>query len=351
MIREWYVRIGTVLTFAFVLLTGFLGYYTLNPHAFAASPVQPSAATPVREALFEPASVRPGDSVAGMSAVAVSPGTHGVNSVSVLFAGDKQISGRFEVRDRVTEPYNPGDVIFTVDGKSEGSLPKAMSFHEVPNRFALTFANPDDKRRFGPAGSSGTGTIAISGYMAVYAPILEGTSDRATLAEIKTLHVIAPLSPEVNNPDFDKNMKPFPALKLKPAEAAAKPAAVYAWLEAVDKAFYGLEYNGKKISAAQRDKVKLWLQGAFTEERVDRLLEQHVPESEGGYLIGGGSSGLFPPLVIKDVVGPKLVAASDGLYAFTVTWIVSGTQDARMVCYLKYGANGWKIASYEYELI
>lgn len=351
MIREWFIRIGTVLTLAVVLFIGFLGYYRLNPEAFASAPVMPFPALPERGQLFDPRAVRSGDSVAGMSAANVASGTHGVDSVSVLFQGTKEISGRFEVMDRETEPYNPGDVIFTVDEKSADSLPKAKSFHEVPNRFALKFASPGEKQKFGPAGSTGTGSIVISDYTAVYARILEGASDRATLAEVKTLHVISPKTPEVNNPDFDKTMLPFPALKLDPKQAVANPTAVYKWIESVNKAFGGLSYNGKKISASQRQKVKQWLEGAFTEERAAQLLESHVPEVEGGYLIGGGSSGLIPPVIIKDVSKPKLTAGKNGQYVFTVTWIVSGTRDAKLTCILQYGAKGWKIGKYEYEMV
>ncbi|MEF3301720.1 hypothetical protein [Paenibacillus sp. GYB003] len=354
MIREWYVRVGTVSTLAAVLAAGFFGYYNWNPDAFAASPSPAQAAPlapPERDQLFDPGAVRPGDVVAGMSAASVSAGTHGVRSVTVRFEGAKTVSGRFEVMGRETEPYNPGDVIFTVDDRSASLLPKAKTFHEVPNRFSLRFANPDDRAKFGDAGSTGTGSIVVTDYTAVYADILEGTSDTATLGEIRTLHVIPPKSPEENNPDFDKAMLPFPALKLEPKRAVANPLAVYEWLESVEKSFYGLAYNGKPISAAQRDKVRLWLLGAFTESRAERLLLSHVPETEGGYLINGASSGLIPPVIVKDVAEPKLTAAADGTYEFAVTLVVSGTRDAKLTCTLQYGKNGWKIDDYAYVMM
>jgi hypothetical protein len=352
MIREWSNRILTVLTLAAVLLFGLLGYYERNPGVFAASTVRSSLPQQTGSGnLFDPATIRPGDSVAGLSAESVKPGTHGVNSVSVQFRGSKEITGRFEVLDLETEAYNPGDVIFTVDDKSAATLPKAKTFHEVPNRFALQFHTRADKSKFGEAGSTGTGSIVISDYKTVYADILEGVPDSAMLAEVKTLHLIPPLGPEQNNPDFDKEMKPFPALKLDPRKAAADPLSVYAWIESVNKTFYGLAYNGKKISASQREQAGRWLRGAFTEGRTDQLLRTHVPAVEGGYLIGGGSSGLIPPVVIKEVRDPLLAAGSNGEYVFTVTWIVSGTQDAKLTCYLQYGAAGWKIDRFGYEMI
>ncbi|TMV51190.1 hypothetical protein FE783_05245 [Paenibacillus mesophilus] len=352
MIREWSIRILTVLTLAAVLLFGLLGYYERNPEVFAASTVQPSLPQPTESGnLFDPATIRPGDSAAGLSVQSVKSGTHGTNSVSVQFSGSKEISGRFEVLDLETEAYNPGDVIFTVDDRSAASLPKAKTFHEVPNRFVLHFDTNSDKSKFGEAGSTGTGSIVITDYKAVYADILEGVSDSAMLAGVKTLHLVPPLSPEQNNPDFAKEMKPFPTFKPDPRKAAGDPWSVYAWIENVNKSFYGLAYNGKKISASQRDQVKHWLRGAFTEDRTDELLRTHVPEVEGGYLIGGGSSGLIPPVVIKEVRDPLLTAGRNGDYVFTVTWIVSGTQDAKLTCYLQYGASGWRIDRYGYEMI
>jgi hypothetical protein len=352
LIREWTTRIITVLTLAAVLLFGLLGYYERNPEAFAAASVPASLPQPIgSEQSFDPAAIRAGDTIAGMSAESVTAGTHGVNSVTVRFLGDREVSGRFEVLDVETEAYNPGDVVFTVDEKSAASLPKARTFHEVPNRFALHFAKETDKDIFGAAGSTGTGSIVITDYTAVYADTLEGIPDKAAFAEVKTLHVIPPLRPEQNNPDFDKEMKTFPALKLDPKRATANPGAVYAWLESVNKTFYGLAYNGKRISASQREQVGQWLRGAFTEARTDQLLRTHVPEVEGGYLIGGGSSGLIPPVVIKEVRDPLLTAGPDGEYVFTVTWIVSGTQDAKLTCYLRYEAAGWKIDRYGYEMI
>lgn len=352
MIREWSIRLLTVLILAAVLLFGLLGYYQRNPGVFAASTVQSSLPLQTGSAnLFDPAAIRPGDSAAGLSVQSVKPGTHGASSVSVQFRGSKEVSGRFEVLDLETEAYNPGDVIFTVDDKSAASLPKAKTFHEVPNRFVLHFDTKADKSKFGEAGSTGTGSIVITDYKAVYADILEGVSDSAMLAGVKTLHLIPPLAPEQNNPDFDKEMKPFPALKLDPRKAAADPSSVYAWIESVNKTFYGLAYNGKRISASQREQAGRWLRGAFTEDRTDQLLQTHVPEAEGGYLIGGGSSGLIPPVVIKDVRDPLLTAGPNGEYVFTVTWIVSGTQDAKLTCYLQYGAAGWRIDRYGYEMI
>lgn len=352
MIGEWTTRLTTVLTLAAVLLFGFLGYYERNPEAFAAAPEPASSSRPPgEEHLYEPGTIRPGDTVAGMTAESVEAGGYGLNSVAVQFRGDKPLSGRFEVLDAETEPYNPGDVIFTVDPLSASSLPKANAFHQVPGRFALRFPDPSAKAVFGIVGSTGVGTIVIADYKSVYADILEGVPDTATLAEVKTLHVVPPVSPELNNPDFDKDMKPFPAFRLEPKKAQANPDAVYGWIESVNRTFYGLAYNGKRISAAQRERVEDWLGGAFTESAVDRLLDTHVPPVEGGYLIGGGFSGLIPPVVIQDVREPQLQAGADGEYVFTVTWIVSGTHDAKLTCVMRYEAKGWKIDRYGYEMI
>lgn len=352
MIREWFVRIGTVLLLAAVLLAGLLQFHNYSPNSFAAAPTSsPPAAQPNDGQLFDPAIIRAGDIAAGMSAKSVRVGTHSTSSVTVLFQGDKEISGRFEVLDTETEAYNPGDVIFTVDEKSAKSLPKVKMFHEVPSRFALHFSNAADKAKFGIVGSTGTGIIRITDYTAVYADVLEGVSDKATFAELKTLHVIPPRSPEENNPDFDKGIKAFSKFTLSPTQAVANPKAVYGWIENVHKTFQGMQFNGKRISASQRNKIKQWLSGAFTADRTEQLLRTHVPEVEGGYLIVGASSGLIPPLIINEVRNPKLTAGKNGQYIFTVTWILSGTQDARLTCYMQYSNSGWKIERYEYEMI
>lgn len=301
--------------------------------------------------LYNPSKIAEGGHVAGMTVQTVSKETHGKGSVAVLFQGHKEIAGRFEVYDTDTKAYNAGDVIFFADAPSDSLLPKPEPFRDTPAHFALRFPNETDKERFGMAGSTGTGTIVISDYLSVWAELLEGTSDRATFEQAKTLNVVPPPIPEENNPDFDREMRPFDELKLSPNEAIDNPGAVYAWIESVDKTFLGLAYNGKRISAAQRERIRTWLLGAFTETMAEELLDRHVPEVEGGYLIGGGLSGLKPALHIQRVQNPSFVKDGDGSYSFTVTYIASGTHDAVLTCSIVQLNGIWKIMKYEVKLI
>ncbi|MEF3308150.1 hypothetical protein PV433_04455 [Paenibacillus sp. GYB004] len=350
--RHTSIRYTMVLTGAALLLAGLSLYDSSNPESSAAPSSKPAIQTPSGDSqMFDPASIRPGDQVAGMTAQEIRSGTYGLQSVAVTFQGTKEISGRFEVMDLETQPYNPGDVIFYVDNKSATSLPKPIRFHEVPNHFVLKFANETDKAKFGSAGSTGTGSIVISDYLAVYADILEGTSDKASLTEVKALNVIAPSSPEENNPDFDKEMKPFPILTITPQKALGSPEPVYEWIEGVHRSFYGLAYNGKRISEAQRERVKSWLAEAFTDTATEQLADSHVPAVDGGYLIVSGSSGLIPPVIIQKVGSMKMAEQEDGSYLLTADWIVTGVSDARLICELEYEDGRWKISTFHYEMI
>lgn len=202
MIREWLIRTGAVVTLAGTLLIGLLGYGTYRPELFAMAPGMPAGQAETETdggRLFDPQAVHPGDTVAGMQTQLVKPGTNGHNSVSVEFRGTKEISGRFEVVDPETAGYNPGDVVFTADNRSAARLPQPSLLPEAPNRFALQFASNEDKSIFGEPGSTGLGSIVISDYTAVFADILEGVSDKATLAEIRTLHVIPPEPAEMKS--------------------------------------------------------------------------------------------------------------------------------------------------------
>lgn len=349
--RHTSIRYTMVLTGAALLLAGLSLYDSGYPESSAAPSEPVIVARSGDSQMFDPAAIKSGDLVAGMTAKEIESGTYGQQSVAVTFYGTKEISGRFEVMDLETQPYNPGDVIFYVDSKSATSLPKPISFHEVPNHFVLKFANEADKAKFGAAGSTGTGSIVISDYLAVYANILEGTSDKASLAEVKTLNVIAPISPEENNPDFDKEMKTFPVLTVAPNKAIDSPGQVYEWIEGVHQSFYGLAYNGKRISGTQRERVESWLAEAFTEKRTGQLLDLHVPAVDGGYLIVSGSSGLIPPVLIQEVGNVQLSKETDESYLLTADWIVTGTRDAKLICKLEYEAGSWKIGAFHYEMI
>ncbi|GAA3404992.1 hypothetical protein ACFFNY_28045 [Paenibacillus hodogayensis] len=191
MLREWSIRIGAVLALAAVLLAGL--FETWQFHIYRVAAVSSDSALQEDQSwLFDPGSVRSGDTVAGMSAQSVQPGAQGDHTVAVQFAGTKEVSGRFRVLDKVTGDYRPGDVIFTLDERSADRLPRAGEREETSGSFALHFEDVRDKSRFGPTGSTGVGSIVISAYTAVYADKPETLTDKATLAEVRTLHVIPP---------------------------------------------------------------------------------------------------------------------------------------------------------------
>lgn len=341
------VRTGAACVLAGALLAGWFGHVGSSPEFLAAAgdtvPVPIPAVVP-ETPRFDPYTVQTGDTVAGMTATRIETGVLGAGSVSVLFEGEREVTGDFQVMSRETEPYNAGDVLFTPDRVWQRMLPVAEALDRPARTFALQFADEADRERFGAAGSTGRGTLLIASYTAAYAEVLEGAADRAVVAEVSGLHVIPPLPPELDNPDFDREMRPFPRLEMAAANTDESALDVYEWLRAVSHTFMaGMIYNGKPVSDAQRDQVGEWLREAYTDAAAERMLDEHVPETADGFLIMGGMSGLLPPAKIEDVRDASVEPAPGGRYTFTATFVLTGTHDAVLTCVLESTADGWKI--------
>lgn len=343
--RSRSVRAGAAGVLAGALLAGWFGHVGSSPEFLAAGGDAASVSIPAvmpESPSFDPYTVQAGDTVAGMLATRIERGVLGAGAVSALFEGKREVTGEFQVMSRETEPYNAGDVLFTPDPVWQRMLPVAEALDRPARRFALQFEDEADRERFGAAGSTGRGTLLITSYTAVYAEVLEGVADRAAVSKVSGLHVIPPLPPELNNADFDRDMRPFPRLAVA-AKSDESALDIYEWLRAVNHTFMvGMAYNGKPVSAAQRDRVGEWLREAFTDAAAERMLDEHVPETEEGFLIMGGMSGLLPPARIEDVRDAS-IEALDGRYTFTAKFVLSGTHDAVLICVLKPTADGWKI--------
>ncbi|SHE13928.1 Uncharacterised protein [Chlamydia abortus] len=300
--------------------------------------------------VFHAAKIHVGDKVGGMKVISKEEGTYGVDSVKITFEGKLELSGQFEYYYGDMEPYNPNDVIFIPDEASVMRLPRPESMQDIRVRLALDFTDPQEKASFGTQGSTGTATIIIDSYSVVAAEILEGVPNRAHLAGISEISLAPRVDPETANPDFDKAMADFPPAPLN-AKGELDTEGMQPWLEQVDQQFAeGLVMNEKPISANQRGRVHEWLNQVFTEEKTIELLDTYVPEIGGGeYMIFGGLSNLFPPVIIEKFENPSLERQGENSYRYSVMLIVTGTENYKLFCSVTLENGVWKIGDYYYE--
>jgi hypothetical protein len=239
-------------------------------------------------------------------------------------------------------------VIFIPDAASAAKLPQPEAFEGQSMRFVLHFTNAEDKQKFGPPGSRGSAALSITSYASVYAGILEGTSDTAAVQSVSNVQVTHPPSTQVSNAELDGALNPFPVLKqielMSDSETFQK---IQDWIYNVDKSILnGLAYSGKRISPDQRERIRIWLLQAFTDQKAFQLLDHFVPASEGGYLMAGGLSGLQAGSQVQELKDQKLVNEKDGTITYKVTYVLSGTQDAYLTCQLVPVDSQWKIGTY-----
>jgi hypothetical protein len=324
------------------------GASSVTPKVPNTASVHTAAPSPAPVSMhYDPSALKVGDQLTGLKLIKIEAETYGKGSIVSVWDGELQLTGTFEYLYPESD-YNPGQVIFIPDAASAAKLPQPKAFEGQSMRFALHFTKADDKKKFGPPGSRGSAELRITSYASVYAGILEGTSDTAAVQSVSDVQVTLPPLTQVSNTDLDAALIPFPALKqinlMSDAENFRK---VQDWIYSVDQSLLtGLAHSGKRISADQRERIRLWLSQAFTDQKAFQLLDNLVPASEGGYLMGGGLSGLRASSQVKELKDQKLVNEKDGTAVYKVTYVLSGTQDAYLTCQLVPVDSQWKIGTY-----
>jgi hypothetical protein len=318
----------------------------------ALSPSPPGATQPTVPVLsrneaslhYDPASVKIGDQLAGLKVIAIEKETYGKGSILTAWEGKIQLSGTYEYLYQ-DATYNSGEVIFIPDADSAVKLPQPKAFEGQAMRAVLHFPQPNEKKKFGSPGSRGTAELTTTGYNSVYADILEGTSDSATVALISSVQVTPPPSTELQNSDLNAVLKDFPVMKqIKLQADGATLNSLQEWIYQVNSTmFNSLEQSGKRINAEQRELIRVWLSQAFTDKKALELLDPFVPASEGGYVISGAVDRLKAGSELKD---QQLVKEKDGSVTYKVTYVISGTQDAHLTCKLEPVDSQWKIGAY-----
>jgi hypothetical protein len=313
----------------------------------AAHPNVPGASGNMSSVQYDPASIKIGEQLAGLKVIAIEKETHGKGSILTAWEGKIQLSGTYEYLYQ-DATYNSGEVIFIPDAESALRLPQPKPFEGQAMRAVLHFTQPNEQKKFGPPGSRGTALLTINGYNSVYADILEGTSDSATVASISSVQVTPPPSTELQNSDLKAVLKDFPVMKqIKLQADAATLSSLQEWIYQVNSTmFNSLASSGKRINAEQRQLIRAWLSQAFTDEKALELLDPFVPASEGGYLISGGVPGLKAGSEVKELKDQQLVTEKDGSVTYKVTYVISGTQDAHLTCKLEPVDSQWKIGAY-----
>jgi hypothetical protein len=296
---------------------------------------------------YDPAALTIGDQLTGLKLIKLETESYGKGSIVSVWGGELQVSGTYEYMYKEAT-YNSREIIFIPDAASAVKLPQPKAFEGQSMRFVLHFAKDEDKQKFGPPGSRGNAALKITSYASVYAGILEGTSDTAAVQSVLSVQVTLPPLTQITNADLKAALRPFPVLQqIKMASDTDTLRKVQDWLYEIDMTLSnGLGHSEKRISADQREQIRIWLTQAFTDQKSFQLLENFVPASEGGYLINGGLSGLNAASQVKELKDQKLVAEKDGTAAYKVTYVLSGTQDAYLTCKLVPVDSQWKIGAY-----
>jgi hypothetical protein len=324
------------------------GAASVTPKVPAAASISSIAPSPAPVSIhYDPSALKVGDQLTGLKLIKIESETYGKGSIVSVWDGELQLSGTYEYLYQEAA-YNSGQVIFIPDAASAAKLPQPKAFEGQSMRFVLHFTKAEDKQKFGPPGSRGSASLSITSYASVYAGILEGTSDTAAVQSVSNVQVTLPPLTQVSNTDLDAALKPFPVFKqielISDAETFRK---VQDWINSVDNSLLsGLAHSGKRISVDQRDRIRLWLSQAFTDQKALQLLDSFVPASEGGYLMVGGLSGLHASSQVKELKDQKLVNEIDGTTTYKVTYVLSGTQDAYLTCQLVPVDSQWKIGAY-----
>jgi hypothetical protein len=324
------------------------GALTVTPKVPDAASVHTAAPSLAPVSLhYDPSAIKVGDHLTGLKLIKIESETYGKGSIVSVWDGELQLSGTYEYLYQAAA-YNSGQVIFIPDAASAAKLPQPKALEGQSMRFMLHFNKSEDKQKFGPPGSRGSSSLSITSYASVYAGILEGTSDTAAVQSVSNVQVTLPPLTQVSNTDLDAALKPFPVLKqidlISDAETFLK---VQDWINSVDKSLLtGLAHSGKRISADQRERFRIWLSQAFTDQKAFQLLDNFIPASEGGYLMIGGLSGLHASSQVKELKDQKLVNEKDGTVTYKVTYVLSGTQDAYLTCQLVPVDSQWKIGTY-----
>jgi hypothetical protein len=296
---------------------------------------------------YVPAALIIGDQLTGLKLIKLESETYGKGSIVSVWDGELQLSGTFEYLYKEAA-HNSGQVIFIPDASSAAKLPQPEAFAGQSMRFVLHFTKAEDKKKFGPPGSRGTAALQITSYASVYAGMLEGTSDTAAVQSVTDVQVTLPPLTQISNNELDGALKPFPVLKqiemMSDAETFQK---VQDWIYSVDKSLLtGLAQSGKRISPEQRERIRIWLSQAFTDQKAFQLLDSFVPASEGGYLLVGGLSGLHAASQVNELKDQKFINEKDGTVIYKARYVLSGTQDAYLTCQLVPVDSQWKIGAY-----
>jgi hypothetical protein len=296
---------------------------------------------------YDPYAIKVGDHLTGLKLIKIESGTYGKGSIVSVWDGELQLSGAYEYLYQEAA-YNPGQVIFIPDAASAAKLPQPMAFEGQSMRFVLQFTKAEDKQNFGPPGSMGSAALTVTSYASVYAGILEGTSDTAAVQTVSDVQVKLPPISQVSNAELEAALKDFPVLNQTELSSDTQAfRKVQDWIYDVDNSLLtGLVHNGKRISADQRERVRIWLLQAFTDQKAFQLLDNWLPASEGGYFMSIGLSGLRASSQVKELKDQKLVNEKDGTVTYKVTYVLHGTQDAYLTCQLVPVDSQWKIGVY-----
>ncbi|MFK7695761.1 hypothetical protein [Paenibacillus sp. HJGM_3] len=292
----------------------------------------PTASTAVT---YDPAMLHPGDKVGGMTVESTQRDPNGQQSATVVFSGSVPLEGTYEYSTPLSG-YHPEEVVFTPSPTSAARMPRAESMAADSVRFRLSFRDEGEKTKFGTPGSTGTAMLVLTRYNSISAPILDGTPNSGSVQDIQVSTVTAP--PALSSDELSGLLQPYSATKRPRFDpnGSLDPAPVADWIQAID-AHFRLPMSEKQANANQREQIRSWLSGAFVASKASELLNQYVISSGDGYMVTGGSPGLLPPGPIKSVKDASLTIrdAAQKEMTFTMTYVMSGTQDAYLTCILK----------------
>src|SRR5690606_34363432 len=144
------------------------------------------------------------------------------------------------------------------------------------------------------------------------------------------------------------NVQDFTQLDLLPEQMNDENASqIYDWLVEVSATFnQGLQMDERRITGEQREEFKPWLQQVFTPELTNSLLEEHVPQVQGGYIVAGFLD-MIPPLGPHTKENHRLAPDEDS-YTYSVQ-LKGGMNSVKVTCTLMYEDSQWKIDRYLHE--
>jgi hypothetical protein len=319
---------------------------------------KPSTTTsPSTTRWYDPALIGVGDNVGGWQVVDKQLETHGKGSKAFTLEGEASISGTFTL-NYDEDTYNSNQIVFVADDGAVNPLPQPIAFKGSASRMVLHVVNPEDRKQFGPSGSKGHVTITIQKYQSVYADILEGVSDTATITKVSQMETTPPPQTEVPQDTLmqalqSSPMTPFIISTNTDIAAPLTFGLLQDWLKQLSKQFMTTlsPFNLKRISPEQKDQIQSWLLLAFTETKAKEIVSASLPPSGIHYLVANSMLDLFSYSAIKEIKNQSIQTVGTDTIRYTGVYILSGTQDAQFTYTLKQIDSVWKLDHVEVKPI